>query len=237
MRVIALLSGGKDSVCAVETARGFGWDVAAALVLKPEEDDAWMFHTPNLGVVTGVADCLGLPLVEAPVRSGQDEEVEDLERALREAKARLQLDGLVSGAVASEYQRTRIDLLGHRVGLRTFAPLWHKEPRAYLASLLAGGWDLRFSRTAAEGVPNAWAGKPLDAGKIEAMARHPARPHVAGEGGEYETLVLDAPCFRSRIVIDRAHVEATASRATWVVSAWRLEPKANWAPSGQLGYA
>lgn len=225
MRVLALLSGGKDSVCAVETARGFGWDVVAALVLRPAEDDAWMFHTPALDAVPGVAECLGLPLVEAPVRTGQAEEVEDLEAAVRAAKDRFQLDGLVSGALASEYQRTRIDALGHRAGLRTFAPLWHKEPQGYLASLLAGGWDIRFSRTAAEGVPTAWAGQPLDAARVAAMARHAARPNVAGEGGEYETLVVDAPCYQRRLVIDRARVEATASRATWHVLSWHTEAK------------
>ena len=225
MRVIALLSGGKDSVCAVETARGFGWDVVAGLALHPAEDDAWMFHTPNLSVVQGVAECLGLPLVEAAVRAGQDNEVEDLEAALRSAKDQFRLDGLVSGALASEYQKTRLDLVGHRVGLRTFAPLWHKEPRAYVASLVSGGWDVRFSRTAAEGVPAAWAGQRLDEAKLEAMARHPARPHVAGEGGEYETLVVDAPCYSRRLVIERSTIEQTVSRATWKVLAWRTEAK------------
>ncbi|MEA3137090.1 MAG: diphthine-ammonia ligase [Thermoplasmata archaeon] len=225
MRVLALLSGGKDSVCAVETVRGFGWDVAAALVLRPAQDDAWMFHTPNLSVVAGVAECLGLPLVEADVRSGKAEEVEDLERAVAAAQRELGLDGLVSGALASEYQRTRLDAIGHRLGLKTFAPLWHKEPRGYVDSLVAAGWDIRFSRTAADGVPAAWAGQRLDAAKVAAMAGHRARPHVAGEGGEYETLVLDAPCYRRRLVVGKASVEATASRATWRVESWRTEAK------------
>jgi diphthine-ammonia ligase len=223
VRVLALLSGGKDSVCAVETARGFGWDVAAALVLRPAQDDAWMFHTPNLGVVTGVAECLGLPLIEADVRAGKQEEVEDLAAAVARAKDELGLDGLVSGALASEYQRTRIDRIGYATGLKSFAPLWHKEPRAYVGSLVAGGWDIRFSRTAADGVPKAWAGQRLDATKVAAMADHRARPHVAGEGGEYETLVLDAPCYRRRLVIEEASVEESASRATWRVESWRTE--------------
>ncbi|HUR25668.1 MAG TPA: diphthine--ammonia ligase [Candidatus Thermoplasmatota archaeon] len=226
MRVIALLSGGKDSVCAVETARGLGWDVAAALVLKPAQDDAWMFHTPNLGVVAGVADCLGLPLVEADVRSGKAEEVEDLQAAVQAAKDDLGLDGLVSGALASEYQRTRLDRIGHDVGLKSFAPLWHKEPRGYVDSLVAAGWDIRFSRTAADGVPTAWAGQRLDAAKVAAMAGHRSQPHVAGEGGEYETLVLDAPCYRRRLVIEDARIEESASRATWRVESWRTEAKA-----------
>lgn len=227
MRVIALLSGGKDSVCAVETARGFGWDVAAALVLKPAQDDAWMFHTPNLGVVEGVAECLGLPLITAAARSGQRKEVEDLETAVAAAKRDLGLDGLVSGALASEYQRTRLDRIGHEAGLKSFAPLWHKEPRGYVDSLVAAGWDIRFSRTAADGVPTAWAGQRLDAAKVAAMAGHRARPHVAGEGGEYETLVLDAPFYRRRLVVEEAHVEESASRATWRVESWRTEPKSS----------
>lgn len=225
MRVLALLSGGKDSVCAVEVARGFGWDVAAALVLRPARDDAWMFHTPNLSAVAGVAECLGLPLVEAPVRAGKEEEIEDLEAAVAAAHAELGLDGLVSGALASEYQRTRLDAVGHRLGLKTFAPLWHKEPRGYLAGMMGAGWDIRFSRTAADGVPASWCGQRLGAAKVEAMAGHRARPHVAGEGGEYETLVLDCPAYARRLVVDEARVEATASRATWHVEAWHTEAK------------
>lgn len=223
MRVLALLSGGKDSVCAVETARGFGWDVVAALALRPAEDDAWMFHTPNLALVRGVAACLDLPLAEVPVRAGAEAELDDLEVALLKARDSLRLDGIVSGALASEYQRTRLEAIGHRLGLKTFTPLWHKEPRAYMRGLLAGGWDIRFSRCAAEGVPREWAGTRLDVAKVEAMERHPARPHVAGEGGEYETLVTWAPGWTRRIVVDKARIEATAGRATWVVEEWHLE--------------
>jgi diphthine-ammonia ligase len=227
MKVIALLSGGKDSVCAIETARGFGWDVPVALTMHPAADDAWMYHTPNLPVVRGIAECLGLSLIEAPSRTGQIEEVEDLEDALREAKEELALDGVVSGALASEYQRTRIESACHRVGLKSFAPLWHKEPVSYVSSLVHGGWDIRFSRTAADGVSPSWLGEPLDDKKYESMRNHRARPHVAGEGGEYETLVLDAPAFTSRLVVDEARVLAEGSRATWMVEAWHTEPKAS----------
>lgn len=225
MRVFALLSGGKDSVAAVEVAQGFGWDVVGALVLRPVQDDAWMFHTPFLDVVHGVAECLGLPLMEAKVREGEENEVADLEAAVRQAQAKWKADGLVSGALASEYQRVRIEAVGHRLGLKTFAPLWHKDLKAHLHHLLADDWDVRFSRTAADGVPNAWCGQRLDRAKVDAMLAHRSRPHVAGEGGEYETIVLDAPHYRRRLVVDRARVESSASRATWVAEAWHTEAK------------
>lgn len=225
MRVVALLSGGKDSVAAIEVAQSFGWDVVGALVLRPVKDDAWMFHTPLLDVVHGVAECLGLPLMEAPVREGAENEVADLEAAVKAAAAQWKADGLVSGALASEYQRTRIERVGHRLGLKTFTPLWHKDLKAHMHHLLEADWDVRFSRTAADGVPNAWCGQRLDAAKVEAMLRHRSRPHVAGEGGEYETIVLDAPHYRRRLVIDQARVESSQSRATWVADRWHTEPK------------
>ena len=227
MRVLALLSGGKDSVCAIETAQGFGWDVVAALALHPAQDDAWMFHTPNLSVVRGVAQCLGIPLLEAPVREGQAEELEDLEGALGSARDRFALDGIVSGALASEYQRTRLEAIGHRLGLKTFTPLWHKEPTSYLRSLVSGGYELRFSRVAADGFDETWAGAKLDEAAVKRIDAMKSRPHVAGEGGEYETLVLDAPCFQRRLVIDRAHVVAQTNRATWIVDAWHSEAKSH----------
>src|SRR5262245_23835433 len=141
MRVLALLSGGKDSVCVIDTARGWAWEVVAALTIVPAQDDAWMFHTPNLAAVRGVAQCLGVPLLEAPCRTGADEEVTDLEAAIAVAHRALGFEGIVSGALASEYQRTRIDAIGHRLGIKTFAPLWHKEPHAYVESLVKHGWD------------------------------------------------------------------------------------------------
>ena len=94
-----------------------------------------------------------------------------------------------------------------------------------MQSLFAAGYEIRFSRTAAEGVPNKWAGEPLDRSKVEAMAKHAAKPHIAGEGGEYETLVLDAPHYRRRLVVDDARIDSSANRATWIVEKWHTQEK------------
>lgn len=220
MRVIALLSGGKDSVAAVAVARQMGWDVVAGLRMVPKEDDAYMFHTPNLDVVDAIAHCLSMPLVTAAARPDPVEEVSDLEQALAQAKGDFHVDGIISGALASEYQRTRIDAIGHRLGLRSFAPLWHKDPPTYLRWLVAAGFDIRFSRVAAEGLDASWAGRRLDEAALGELAAK--RLHIAGEGGEYETVVLAGPGFSGRIVVDEADVEATASRATWHIRRWHV---------------
>ncbi len=223
MRCIALLSGGKDSVAAVEVAAGHGWEIVAGLRMVPEQDDAYMFHTPNLDMVEAVADCMGMPLVSASSSPDPVEEVRELEQALARATTDFKADAIISGALASEYQRTRIDAIGHRLGIKSFAPLWHKDPATYLRSLIRTGYDIRFSRVAADGLDAQWAGAALDEACLEALRGK--RLHIAGEGGEYETLVLDAPHYSKRIVIDEAEVDATASRATWHVKKWHLEPK------------
>lgn len=225
MKVAALLSGGKDSVAAVEVAQGHGWDVAVALRMVPDADDAYMFHTPTLDLVEGVAECLGVPLATASARADPVQEVQDMEQALACLKEEHGLDGLVSGALASEYQRTRIDRVGHRLGLATFAPLWHKDPGTYLAGLVKGGYDIRFSRLAADGLDASWVGRRLDGEALQRLEG--MRIHPAGEGGEFETLVLDAPQYRRRIVVDEARVrEEGPHRATWDVTAWHTEAKA-----------
>lgn len=225
MKCVALLSGGKDSVAAVDMARQHAWDVPVALRMVPAEDDAWMFHVPNLDVVEGVAQCMDMEVVTAKARADPEEEVEDLENALRDIQGSHGVDAVISGALASDYQKTRIDRIGHRLGLKTFAPLWHKDRRTYVRGLIDGGYDIRFSRVAADGLGPEWAGARLDADALERLEGLRSRPDIAGEGGEFETLVLDAPHFRRRIVVDDSDVEATASRATWHVRTWHIEDK------------
>lgn len=225
MRCIALLSGGKDSVAAVEVARGHGWDVVAGLRMVPVRDDSYMFHTPNLDVVAGIAQCMDMPLVTAAASDDPVQEVAELEQALAQAMEDFQIDAILSGALASDYQRTRIDAIGHRLGFKSFAPLWHKDPDTYVDGLIAGGYDIRFSRVASDGLDASWAGASLDADAAARIRGISSRPHIAGEGGEYETVVLDAPHYTSRIVVDSSDVEATASRATWHIRDWHLESK------------
>lgn len=215
MNVIALLSGGKDSVAAIEVAQNWGWNVVAAIKMVPAEDDAYMFHTPNLHVVDSIAHRLGIPLRSFPSRMDPEEEVDDLQGAIAATGKEFQANGIISGALRSEYQRTRIERIGYNLNLKSFTPIWHKESKGYMQHIVRA-YDIRFARTAAEGVPNAWAGTRVTQEKIDQMAQHSARPDICGEGGEYETLVLNAPHYTAPIEVE-GDVHETASRATWVV--------------------
>ncbi|MEA3199122.1 MAG: diphthine-ammonia ligase [Thermoplasmata archaeon] len=223
MRVAALVSGGKDSILALHCAQATGWDVTHVVTVRSRAPDSYMFHVPNTDLAPRIAEALGLPLVAVETRGEKEAEVADLEAAL----ASLPLDGFVSGAVASEYQRTRLEGIGHRLGLKSFTPLWHKRPEAILETVTQPGWDVRFAAVAAEGLDERWLGRRLDADAARELAALHERfgLHVAGEGGEYETLVLDAPCYQSRIVVEEARAEWRRDGGVWQVAAARLEPK------------
>lgn len=223
MRVAALVSGGKDSVLALHVAQCHGWDVTHVVTVRSRAADSWMFHVPNTDLAPLLAEAVGAPLVTVWTQGEKEREVADLERALGE----LPLDGFVSGALASEYQRTRLEGLGHRLGLKSFTPLWHKDPREVLRTVSGPGWDVRFAAVAAEGLDERWLGRRMDAAAIEDLERLNRKygVHVAGEGGEYESLVLDAPCFRRRIEVVRARPDWRRDGGAWVVEEARLAPK------------
>lgn len=224
MRVVALLSGGKDSVAAVHVARNWGWDVVGACILQVAGEDSHMFHRPNARWAPLVAEALDLPVFVGETDGRDEEEVGDLQALLEVAQAETGADGVVSGALASEYQRVRIERVGHALGLRTFTPLWHKPPRLYMAWLVAARFHVRVVHVAAEGLGRGWLGRLLTPRALVALERQAQRFgfHLAGEGGEYETLVTDGPGFRRPLVVDAAATEWHRDAGTWSISGAHL---------------
>jgi ABC transporter with metal-binding/Fe-S-binding domain ATP-binding protein len=223
VKVAALVSGGKDSVLALWCTQNTGWDVTHLVTVRPRVEDSYMFHAPNTDLAPLLAAAVGLPLVEVETAGAKESELEDLERAL----APLEIDGFVSGALASEYQRTRLEAMGHRLGLKSFTPLWHKRPSEILSTVTGPGWDVRFAAVAAEGLGEAWLGRRFTRADIAALEALHARHglHIGGEGGEYESLVLDAPCYRRRIDVVQARAHWRRDHGVWRVEQARLVEK------------
>ncbi len=205
MKVAVLYSGGKDSTFAAWYALSQGWDVALVSII-PKNPESYMFHFPNIRLTSLGAQAMELPHIQKETAGGKETELEDLKGAL----SSLEIDGVVSGAMASEYQKTRIERICHELGLRSFAPLWHKNPEQVLRELVSAGYEIVFSGVYAYGLSKDWVGKKIDGKTIDSLVALNKKYglHVSGEGGEYETLVLDAPHFSRRIRLDE-------SRAAW----------------------
>ena len=224
MTVSALVSGGKDSLYAAYLAETQGWPVDELVTLRPRVADSLMFHTPNLDLVALQAEAWG-KRHRSEVVSGSDEaaELEALERALSGDRG-----PVVVGAIASSYQWARVVRVADRLGRRVYAPLWRVDPERVVREEIAAGLDIRFVHLAAEPLTPDLLGRTLDLetlSEIGRRSRSVRRVNPAGEGGEYETLVVDTPFWSKRLELERARREIDRSTARLVVETARLADK------------
>ncbi len=196
MKLAALISGGKDSSFAIYRATQEGHVVTDMVTIVSENEDSFMFHSTNIHLTHLISEACGIPLISTPSSGEKETELEDLKEAL----CRVKVDGVVVGAIASEYQASRVQCICDELGLKMYAPLWHMEPEVLLREMIKL-MDIRMIKVAAGGMDESWLGRKFDDRLISDLMElnRKYRVHIAGEGGEYETLVLDAPYYRKKI--------------------------------------
>ncbi|MDH5437644.1 MAG: TIGR00289 family protein [Candidatus Bathyarchaeota archaeon] len=197
MHVAVLVTGGKDSALALHRALKLGYKVKYLVTMLPQREDSWMFHFPNIRLADLFAEAADLPLVKAETSGVKELELEDLKRLL----ATLDIEGVVSGAISSQYQKKRIDKICRELNLRSIAPLWQENSIKLLKEIINLNFDTVIVGVYALGFDQSWLGRRIDLTTLNDLVRlnESYGVSVVGEGGEYETLVLDAPFFKRRI--------------------------------------
>lgn len=197
MRVAVLVSGGKDSALALHRVLQEGHTVEFLLAMMPEREDSWMFHVPNIHLTKLFAEAAGIPLKQHNTSGIKERELDDLRTAI----STLQVEGVVSGAITSTYQKDRIDKICRELTISHQAPLWHDDQVQLLKELVDWKFEVIITGVYAYGFDESWLGRKIDSNTINALRilKHKHDISIAGEGGEYETLVLDAPFYKKRI--------------------------------------
>ncbi len=223
MRVAALISGGKDSALALHRVLREGHEVRFLVTMIPLREDSWMFHYPNIHLTALFAEAASIPLVEKQTAGVKEEELEDLKSTL----ATLDVEGVVSGAVASQYQKLRIQKICTELGLTSITPLWKEDPNKLLKELVQSDFKAIITGVYAYGFDRTWLGKEIGASTINALLDIHRKHQISliGEGGEYETLVLDAPFFNKRIELLETEEKWENQRGTLLVKKARLTQK------------
>ena len=205
----ALTSGGKDSILACQKALESGREVRYLVTVRPENPDSYMFHSANLDAVPVIARVAGMEYIGIPTKGRKEEELADLEKGL----AALDIEGVVAGAVASVYQAERVRAITERLNLSLFTPLWHMDTRA-LVQEVAERMDARIVVTAADGLDESFLGARFDSAlirRLESVART-RHINIAGEGGEYESLALDAPFYSRPVTFSTSAIRSAGGR-------------------------
>ncbi len=219
MRLATLFSGGKDSTYATYLASKEG-DITFLVTVDPIRGDSWMFHTVNIHLCPLLSEALNIELIMVESSGNKEAELEDLKNALTE----LDIDGLVTGAIASSYQKNRVEAICNELELTHISPLWGRNPSQLLHEVLEVGMEIVVTSVAAMGLEKKWLGRVLDQNAVKELHELSLRYgfNMCGEGGEMETLVVNAPWFKKRLEITNARTEWDGVRGFYLVEEVKL---------------
>ncbi|MEM2234470.1 MAG: diphthine--ammonia ligase [Desulfurococcaceae archaeon] len=199
MRATVLYSGGKDSTMALHWAVLQGMDVPVLITIYPERGSE-LFHYPCIELTKLQAESMGLEIM---VSEAKGDELRVLGKLIKDALKKYGVNALVIGVVESDYQRMRIAQIAIELGLKLYTPLWRRDPVAYMKELLELGIKYAISSISTMGLSPMYVGRIVDECLLKEILALSKRYgfHPSFEGGEAETIVLEAPLFKSPISI------------------------------------
>ena len=244
LKVVALISGGKDSLFSILHCIANGHEVIALANLHPplpldrvavEDLDSYIYQTVGHTVIPSYEEALGLPLYRQEIvgsavnqqksyspasqrdKLGHDE-TESLVPLLQKVMvAHPEVNAVSTGAILSDYQRTRVESVAVRLGLMPLSYLWqypHLAPNtqtSLLQDMGDAGQDSRIIKVASGGLDEGFLWQNVADSKTIARLNKasqrfgsPGDGAVLGEGGEYETLAIDGPAtlWKGSIAVD-----------------------------------
>jgi diphthine-ammonia ligase len=248
MKFVALVSGGKDSCFNILHCLAQGHElVCLANLYPPQQDndeiDSYMYQTVGHDVLTLYEKCIGKPMYRQPIlgnasnqeleykKIDDNDETEDLFKLLSTVlKKHPDVEGVSVGAILSSYQRTRVEDVCSRLGLTSLAYLWQRNQADLMNEMCQSGMDARIIKVAAIGLDDSNLGMSLQ--QIHPKLKQLNQMfgvHICGEGGEFETTVLDAPFFEfGRIkIVEKKIVKHTNDDVWYLKMKVEFEPKEN----------
>ncbi len=202
MEVAVLFSGGKDSTMACYEAIKEGHNVKYLLSLISDNPASYMFHVANINIAELCAEAMGIKFIKKVTKGIKEEELKDLSDILKEISDD-GVEAIYSGALHSVYQKSRIDRICKELGILSCAPLWHRDPEEYMKWIIDLGFEVIITSVSAYGLDESWLGRKIDHQVLDEIKNlnNKYGIHMAFEGGEAETLVLDGPVFKKKIKI------------------------------------
>ncbi len=215
MKLGVLFSGGKDSCYSAYLAQKQGHEITCLISMFSENPESYMFHTPNIELTEKQAEVMNIPLLIHKTPGIKEEELKDLEEAIKTAKDKYGVQGIVTGALYSEYQRSRIQKICDELELQCINPLWHIDEIEYLKKLITSKFKVVIIGVFAYPLDQSWLQREINNKFIQDVTdlKDEYKVHPAGEGGEFETFVVNCPLFQRELKITKH--EASGKGNSW----------------------
>jgi diphthine-ammonia ligase len=229
VRLGALYSGGKDSTFSIFKAKQTGHDIACLVSIRPSSDESLLFHYPNAWLTDLLAKAMQIPLASFNIaKTSKEAEIEALENAITTAKSQYSIDGIVHGAISSNFQNQLFKRICNKNGLAIVSPIWNIPLDSYIEELFSQKFHIIFVSVSAMGLEKCWLGKTFDRSSLATLSSLSRKFgfNLAFEGGEAETLVLDCPLFqKERININNSCVHWDGQRGIFEITEASLVSK------------
>ncbi len=208
MRLGVLFSGGKDSCFSAFKAKQAGHKLVCLISLYSKNPNSYMFHTPNINLTKKQAEVMNLPLLIHKTLGIKEQELKDLQEAIKTAIDKYNIEGIVTGALHSKYQASRIQKICDDLNIKCINPLWHADEIEYLKNLIKSRFKVMIVGVAAYPLDESWLGRIINQEFIQDVKKlkDKYKIHPAGEGGEFETFVLNCPLFSKELMILKRNV-------------------------------
>ena len=203
MKLALLLSGGKDSLYSGFIAKKFNHELSCLISIFSENKESYMFHTPSISKVENQAKVMRIPLIIQKTKGKKEDELKDLEKAIKIAIKKYKIEGVVTGAIQSVYQASRIQKICNKLKIWVFNPLWQVDEEEYLNDLVKNKFKVIIIGVFAFPLDKKWLGKEIDKNFIKEIKELNKKYKISqiGEGGEFETFVLNCPLFKKELKI------------------------------------
>tara|TARA_Y100000310_G_scaffold315980_1_gene367197 strand:- start:529 stop:1203 length:675 start_codon:yes stop_codon:yes gene_type:complete len=224
MKLAVLFSGGKDSCYAIYKASK-EHEIACLLSVISKNSESYMFHTPNIELTKIQAKAMELPLITKTTGGEKEHELNDLKLLIQTAVAKYKIEGIVTGALASVYQATRVQKICAQLGLWCFNPIWQMDQVELLNELKKNKFQTVIVGVFAYPLDDSYLGKKITKNMINKLIELNKKYKInpAGEGGELETFVTNSPMFKKKIKIKKSEIEYENNAGILLIKEAKLE--------------
>ena len=200
MKVAILYSGGKDSTYAIDYALEKGYEISYLLSIKPSDKESYLFHYATVEMTKELSKSLDIPHIYTECNvNGPAVEAE----IVKEIVEQHPVDAVLLGGVGlqeTQIRAIRKALKPLNIEVRaSHAGMEHME---LMQQMLGKGYCIMITQVAAKGAMP-WLGKTLTVDNLAQLKKDAEVNgfHVGFEGGHLDTLCVDGPIFKQKLVI------------------------------------
>ncbi|WP_341904293.1 diphthine--ammonia ligase [Fluviicola taffensis] len=198
-KAIVLWSGGKDCNLALQLAKEEGYEIVALITFHSKSTE---FRAHSREWMELQSKSLGIPHLLLEI---QEPFAENYELQLQKLKDQLDVTLAVSGDISEVHGNSNwISDRAQAVGIKTFLPLWDMERTEVIKQLQEFDFEVLVTMVKSPWLDRTFVGRKMDSKLIEEFKALGIENglDLCGEQGEYHTMVLNGPAYRSPILMN-----------------------------------